>query len=239
MVASEDSGTDPTGSVPTPPSLQPAEVLNRYFAAHQRQQARLRDTSMDVAIEASLPRLKKEGSLRASRQIASSGQITYQGSRSAGDKMVIKEVIARYLSAEADASKGLVDVRGNPQSIAINTENYRFRHKAVLTVGEQRTYIFQVTPRKNRLGLFKGEVWVDAETGMPVRESGRLVKKPSVFLSRVDFIHEYEIRDGLAVPVLVESTIDTRLVGRAELAIRYSNYALPQPAESRICALGW
>jgi len=216
-----------------------AEVLNRYHVAQQRQQASLRDTSMDVTIEASLPRLKKAGKLQAQRQIASSGEITYEDSRTEGDKTVIKDVIARYLSAETEASRGLVDMQGNPQSIAITSDNYRFRLKATLNDGAGDVYIFDLTPRKKRLGLFKGELWVDGATGMPVREAGRLVRNPSVFLSRVEFVIEYEIRDGLAVPIRAESSIDTRLVGRAELEIHYSNPSGFPGTQARICALGW
>ena len=223
-------------SIPTAPPW--TDVLNRYVAASQEQQARLRDSAMEVEIDARIPRLKREGSLHALRLITRVGRITYEAIRSAGDKMVNKDVIARYLTAEAEASKGIVDSQGKPQSLAITPENYKFRQKAVMTTGSQQVYIFQVTPKKKRLGLFKGEIWVDAETGMPLRESGRLVKSPSVFLKKVDFVREYQLVDGLALPVRVESRIDTRLVGLAELDIRYSNYSFLQ-TESRICALGW
>ncbi len=233
------SVTDPAGAPVGRAALPWAEVLSRYLAANQEQQARLRDTSMEVEIDARLPRLKKEGSLHALRLITRVGQITYEAARSAGDKMVNKDVIARYLTAETEASKGIFDSQGRPQSIAIIPENYKFKLKAVLTTDARQIYIFQVTPKKQRLGLFKGEIWVDVGTGMPVREAGRLVKNPSVFLRQVDFIREYEIFDGLAVPVKVESRVDTRLVGLAELDIHYSNYSFLQTAQSRICALGW
>jgi hypothetical protein len=237
--ASDASVTEPSGA-PTGPSAAPwAEVLNRYQAGNQEQQVRLRDTSMEVEIEARLPRLKKEGSLHALRQISRLGQITYDAVQSSGDKMVNKDVIARYMAAEAEASKGIVDSRGRPQSIGLTPDNYKFKQKAVLTANGRRIYIFQVTPRKSRLGLFKGEIWVDSDTGMPVREAGRFVKSPSVFLSKVDFVREYEMIDGLAVPAKVETRVETRLVGLAELSIRYNNYSFSQTAQAGICALGW
>jgi hypothetical protein len=236
--SADASPVDPAASV-GPTALPWSEVLTRYLAASQEQQARLRDTSMEVEIDARIPRLKKEGSLHALRLITRLGQITYQAVRLAGDKMVNKDVIARYLTAETEASKGILDSRGRPQSIAITPENYKFRQKAVMTADGRQTYILQVTPRKKRLGLFKGEIWIDADTGMPVRESGRLVKNPSVFLRKVDFVREYEIVDGVALPVKVESRVDTRLVGLAELDIHYSNYSFLETAQSHICALGW
>ena len=37
---------------------------------------------------------------------------------------------------------------------------------------EPATYVFQVTPRKKRAGLFKGEIWIDAATYLRVQETG-------------------------------------------------------------------
>ena len=65
------------------------------------------------------------------------------------------------------------------------------------------------------------------------------MKNPSVFLKKVDFVREYEIRDGLALPTRIESRVDTRLVGLAELDIRFSNFSPVQTAQSRISPLGW
>jgi hypothetical protein len=91
-----------------------------------------------------------------------------------------------------------------------------------------------VTPRKKLPGLFKGEVWIDAATYLRVQESGYLVKNPSIFLKRVKFVRTYEIRDGISVPRQVQSEIETRLAGKAELTVDYSNFStdtpLPDPA---------
>jgi len=216
-----------------------AEVLNRYFAAAPDVQTRLRDSTMEVDIAGRIPRLKKSGTLHAFRHVTLVGQIVNNTVRFAGDKMVVKDVIARYLTAETEASKGVPDSKGKTHSIAITPDNYKFKHRAVQTVGDRQIYVFQVTPKKKRMGLFKGEIWVDAETGLPVRESGRLVKNPSVFLKKVDFVREFEIRDGFALPIRIESRVDTRLVGLAELDIRFSNFSPVQTAQSRISPLGW
>ena len=72
---------------------------------------------------------------------------------------------------------------------------------------------------------------------MPVRESGVLVKNPSVFLKRVDFLRDYEMRDGFSVPLKIQSKITTRLVGTAELTVHYKNVKFnekPQVASSNL-----
>jgi hypothetical protein len=75
------------------------------------------------------------------------------------------------------------------------------------------------------VNLFEGELWLDAATGMPVRESGKMSKSPSVFVKKLQFVREYEIRDGIAYPKRIESQIDVRVVGRAEVNIEFSNFS--------------
>ena len=90
--------------------------------------------------------------------------------------------------------------------------------------GNER-YVFQLAPRKKRVGLFKGELWLDARTYLPVVEKGRLVKNPSVFFRKVDFERDFALRNGSSVPARMSSTIDTRLVGKVNLTVNYSEVA--------------
>jgi hypothetical protein len=192
------------------------EMVGKYLDASKVQQESLRGVQMDVEISAKLPKQEKQGKLRALRLISRVGKISYRFLGFSGDTDVQHEVISRYLTAETEARDSV--------SVAISKDNYKFQLKRKLMQGEQKIYVFQLTPKKKKVGLFKGELWLDAETGMPVRESGELVKSPSVFLKKVEFVREYEMQDGVAVPTHIESTVDTHLVGRAELSINFSNY---------------
>ena len=71
------------------------------------------------------------------------------------------------------------------------------------------------------------------DTYLRVQESGRLVKNPSIFLKKVEFVRKYEIRDGISVPRQIQSVVDTRLVGQAELTIDFSNYSLLEATQAR------
>jgi hypothetical protein len=82
-------------------------------------------------------------------------------------------------------------------------------------------------------GLFKGELWVDGQTGLPVHESGQFVKNPSAFIKRIVFARDYETRDGLNLPAHVHSTVESRLAGRAELDIRFSSPSQPDASGCR------
>jgi hypothetical protein len=204
-------------------AVESTEMLNRYADATRTQQDVLRGVQMEMDIDAKLPKLEKQGRFRALRKISRLGRITYKALGFSGDNTVKNEVITRYLAAESEArDKG---------SLAITPANYRFKYKGSVARDGRRVAMFQIAPRKKVLGLFKGELWLDAATGMPVRESGRFVKTPSVFLKKIEFVRNYELRDGVAFPTHIESTVDTRLVGRAELTINYSNFSKQESAE--------
>jgi hypothetical protein len=202
------------------------EVLERYLAASQAQQAQMRGFSMQVDIDASVPKLKMRGTLHALRNISKLGQITYKALNFVGDKTIRNDVIARYLTAETHATTN------QPADMAITPANYKFKYKGLVERENRLLHVFQLTPRKKRLGLFKGEIWVDAATYMPLRESGRMVKNPSVFLKKVTFIRDYEIRDGIAFPRHLESTIQTRLVGTARLDVSFRDFAKADPTQA-------
>jgi hypothetical protein len=194
-----------------------AEVLASYLAAAERQRDVLRGTTSEVTLAGSLPRLKKEGTMNVLRRVSRLGEITYKMLGFTGDNTIKKEVIGQYLTAETQT-------KTDPNSISITPANYNFKYKGLQDKNAVRVHVFELKPKKKRVGLFKGELWVDPETKLPVRESGRLVKNPSIFLKKVEFVREYEIIDGIARPRRIESTVDTRIVGKALLAIDFANY---------------
>ena len=97
-------------------------------------------------------------------------------------------------------------------------------------------YVFALSPKKREAGLFKGEIWLDASTYLPVYEKGRFVKNPTIFFKRVDFERAFAIKDGKPLPQYMNSTITTRVVGKVELDVNYSNYA-PVWMEPRVRAV--
>jgi hypothetical protein len=202
------------------------ELIVRYVNARQSQQQSLKGVQMEVDIDGRLPKLEKRGTLRALRSISRLGQIIYKPLWFNGDNAVKQELIARYLSAEVEEK--------DRSAMAISPANYRFKLKGTTMLNDRSVAIFELNPKKKRVGLFKGELWVDAETGMPLKESGKFVKNPSVFLKKVEFVQEYELRDGISIPKRLASRLDVRLVGRAELDIAFSNFSWQEETAWRV-----
>jgi hypothetical protein len=188
----------------------PDAALERYMA---RDGQALWATE-SVEIHASLPKLEKTGQMLAIRHLTSTSESSYKVVELAGDATVKDQVIMRYLQAQQRAAEMPT------ASVAIVPANYKFAYKRVVDDGEHpAAYVFQITPRHKREGLIKGELWLDESTGAPIRQSGRLVKSPSIFIKRIVITQENTVRDGIIESRLTHITIETRLVGRAELVV--------------------
>lgn len=200
--------------------MGPEEIVETYCSVAREQRHSLDGASMEVDIDASLPRLKKQGRLHALRRISSLGRITYERLKFEGDGAVKNDVIGRYLTAETQAQTD------SNLKLDVTPENYKFKYKGLATDEGREVHVFQVTPKKKRVGLYRGDLWIDAHTYLRVRESGSFVKNPSIFLKRVEFVRKYDIRDGISVPREIHSVVDTRLIGKAELNIEFRNVSL-------------
>ncbi len=206
------------GAVPNP-SL----ALAKYFASAWSDSPWNAET---IEIEASIPRLAKDGRLLAIRRLAPFGKPQYRVLETAGDHTVKQQVIARYLSAEVEAAAL------PPASVAVAPANYRFRYAASIAEGERLTYIFEITPHKKRPGLIRGQLWIDAGTGAVLRLTGHLVRMPSIFLRHINFTRDTSIREGVPYARITRLEIDTRLVGRADLTITERPFSSQSPEDA-------
>jgi hypothetical protein len=201
-----------------PSAGESSQILDSYLAVSRSQRDRLNGSIAEVSIDAELPRLHKRGRLSALRHISRVGRITYDILRYDGDNAVKNDVIARYLSAEVQARES------RDASMVVALENYKFSYKGRHQFDGRSVYVFDVKPRAKRKGLFKGTLWIDAQNYLPVRESGYLVKSPSVFIKRVHFTRDYETANGLAVVARIDTTVETRIAGEAHMTVRYADY---------------
>src|SRR6267154_2053580 len=82
-------------------SVTPDEAIDRYLTASRERQPECSNRAFAVQIDASLPKLKKEGSMSGVKVISRTGQAVYRGLQFSGDKLVKTAVIARFLANEA------------------------------------------------------------------------------------------------------------------------------------------
>ncbi|HYR42428.1 MAG TPA: STAS domain-containing protein [Terriglobia bacterium] len=178
-----------------------------------------------LAIEGSLPGLDKQGSLLAIRQAGEFGRSQSGILELQGDSIAFERVIAPYLAAQGQAE----DLPRS--SVLITPQNYKFHYAGAVETADHAAYIFRITPKKNRAGLIRGELWIEPLTGAPVLVSGYLVKTPSTSIRRVTIVREVTFVDGNPGARLTHMMIETRPVGREELTIIELPLRLPDRHE--------
>jgi hypothetical protein len=188
-------------------SLTPTEALDRYLAGARDQQPGCSGLVFAVQIDASLPKLRRQGSMNGIKLVSQTGQIAYRGLRFTGDNLVKTAVIARFLAHEMEPPDPAVDT-------AVTPRNYSFVYDKTSDYNGLAAYVYCLKPRRKRKGLFEGELWLDAASAAPLRLWGDLIKSPSFFIRSFRFVEDYQ----RSKPVRLLVTVQTRLVGKAELA---------------------
>ena len=218
VVIAATLGSSVAFSDPKAPPMPELEMVSRYVQATQAQQKALRGGTEELDIDAAVPKFKKQGKLHALKNISKLGKITYHALGFSGDNIVKTEVIANYLKAEVEASQG-------PSKLSITSENYKFKYKGTQDWNGRQVYVLRLSPREKKVGLFKGELWLDTETYMPVREEGSFVKSPSFMLKKMEFVRDYDLQNGVSIPQRTESHVETRFFGKVELNISYLTFS--------------
>jgi outer membrane lipoprotein-sorting protein len=141
------------------------DIFERFVQASRLQRTVQRNEPVEVEITATILQSRRQSQLRAVRHVSDQGEVAYDVLQASGDDAVRRQVIVRYLTAESQSRE--------TDATAVTPLNYKFRLRAIVDQLGRKVGVFQLTPRKKKTGLFKGELWVDEITGMPVRESGQ------------------------------------------------------------------
>ena len=196
---------------PTTPSESIA--FARYIAWVKARDPFTESGPVAVAIGASLPGLDKQGNLLAIREVGDSERSQYRILELQGDAIVFERAIAPYFMAQREVE----DLQRS--SVIITPLNYRFCYVGAVEASDSAAYIFRITPKKNRAGLIRGELWIEPLTGAPVLVSGRMVKPASTSIRAINVVREIKSLDGCPFTSTTRVMIEIRPLGRAELTI--------------------
>lgn len=180
-------------------------------------------TSYDAStiVDAALPDIQQQGHFELQTYYVAPGTLRFIPLRFTGDRFLRSHVIHRYLAAEVQH----VEERDR-STTAITPANYSFSYKRTERTVGKTYHVYTVKPRRKAPGLFKGEITLDATSGSLRRAKGTLVKSPSFFVRKIEFVQDYEDLKGLTVPVHLRSTAKGRLIGQVVIDVIMCDYAL-------------
>jgi len=223
------------GGVFTVPGLAQSKDVDQtvleYVRAIRVQRGRVSYT-VDVTISASVPSLSKAGILKAVKKQSQEDKPSYEPVSFDGDGMIKTNIIARYLQAELDAQKPEEKL-----AVEISPLNYKFTPKGRSKLGGRDVLVYEVKPLRHHSGLFHGTVWLDPQTRLPLMESGKLEKLPSIWLKEITFTRVYDLFGGVSMPSSIHSEVKTRIVGRSLINIEFANYRIQDSGATSTVAI--
>jgi len=199
--------------------MAPELALQAYRGRTIIQAAQLSSYSARTVISAELPDTHQYGEYELERHYSAPHQLAFKALGFTGDNFVKSNVILRLLQSEVDHVQ-----KDDPALNAISPANYKFSYKGTTQLGDRVVHVYQIKPREKRTGLFKGRIYLDVLSGSMVRAEGKLVKSPSLFVKKLEFVQDYADVDSFTFPVHIHSEAQARIVGRAIVDIYHSDY---------------
>jgi hypothetical protein len=148
-----------------------------------------------------------------------------------GSGTVRKKVFRKLLEAEQESMKD-----DNQRRSAITPQNYTFRLVKYEKTAEGETYVVAAEPRTKNKFLFSGRIWVDARDFAVIRVEGQPAVNPSWWTRRTDFTRTYQKVGEFWLPGSNESVTKLRLLGTAELTIKYGDYRVTQAPAATVAS---
>lgn len=142
-----------------------------------------------------------------------------------GSTLVRDLVLNRLIASESDASSG----RAHRDS-SIGPANYEFNLLGEQDVGQYHCVVVEARPRRKDKYLFEGKVWIDADDYAIVRIAGQPAKSLSFWITRADFVRQYQKIGDFWLPAKDETFVHMRLYGKKMLTIDHMGYAINEGA---------
>ena len=144
-----------------------------------------------------------------------------------GSRLVREMVFKRLLESESETSSG----RAHHDS-AIKPANYEFKLLGEDDVGPYHCLVVEAAPRRNDKYLFDGFIWIDAADYAIVRIAGQPAKPLSFWITRADFVREYQKIGEFWLPAKDETLVHMRFYGKKILTIDHRDYTIDRPVEA-------
>jgi hypothetical protein len=149
------------------------------------------------------------------------GHKTFVTESEKGSSLVRDLVLKRLIESETETSTG----RSHRDS-SIGPANYEFNLLGEQDVGPYHCLVAEAHPKRQDKYLFEGKIWIDAEDYAIVRIAGHPARSISFWVTRADFVRQYQKLGEFWLPARDETFVHIRFNGEKILAIDHRDYAI-------------
>ena len=138
-----------------------------------------------------------------------------------GSAVIRDLVLKRLIESESETSSGSAH-----RDSSIKPANYEFNLLGEQDLGPYHCLVVEARPKREDKYLFEGKVWIDAEDYAIVRIAGQPAQKLSFWITRADFVRQYQKIGDFWVPAKDETLVHVRLYGTKILTIDHHDYVI-------------
>jgi hypothetical protein len=136
---------------------------------------------------------------------------------SADGSVVVRDLVFDRLMETEAATAGTHERR----DVSITPANYTFQLLGQDDIGAHHCYVLEASPKREDKYLFSGQIWIDSTDFAVVKIAGHPAKHPSFWVTRADFVRQFEKVGDFWLPSRDETSVDVRLYGTKILSIEH------------------
>jgi outer membrane lipoprotein-sorting protein len=140
----------------------------------------------------------------------------FEGITADGSVVVRDLVFDRLMETEA-ATAGAHERR----DMSITPANYTFQLLGQEDIGAHHCYVVEALPKREDKYLFRGQIWIDSTDLAVVKIAGHPAKRLSFWVTRADFVRQFEKVGDFWLPSRDETSVDVRFYGTKILSIEH------------------
>jgi hypothetical protein len=133
-----------------------------------------------------------------------------------GSVLVRHLVLKRLIESEASAAGGQ-----EHRDSSITPANYTFHVVGQEDLGVHHCFVVDAVPKRNDKYLFEGKIWIDSSEFAVVKIAGHPAKSLSFWVTRADFVREYQKIGNFWLPTRDETFVDVKFYGKKILRIEH------------------
>jgi MucB/RseB N-terminal domain len=212
--------SDPLGEIttvqPARPDASADEIFTELVKQNELRSARLQEYSAVRTYAVTNPEGKVYAREIVRMKYVAPDKKTFLKTSDEGSHLVRHMVLNRLIESETSVAAGK-----EHRDSSIIPANYTFTVLGQEQVGDHHCYVVEVIPKRRDMYLFEGKLWIDSREFAIVRIAGHPAKKLSFWITRADFVREYEKVGDFWLPAKDETFVDVKLYGKRILTIEH------------------
>jgi hypothetical protein len=133
-----------------------------------------------------------------------------------GSSVIRYLVLDRLIASEVSTAAGQ-----DHRDSSITPANYTFRPLGEEALGGRRCFVVEAIPKRRDKYLFEGKVWIDGNEFAIVKIAGHPAKTLSFWVTRADFVRQYQKVGDFWLPARDDTVVDVRIYGKKTLSIEH------------------